>query len=487
MLLALQVIWLKSAYEKAFFDLRRESSQIFRNTIFQLRDSVFVRTIEPSADSMYAVITKLQGNQIDKIQNKISADSTNFKSKTSTVQVFISSSDVGDSLVKSLGPLSRRFQNFNSDGNRNFMIRIAPDTLNLDSLTSYFQKNLLISSIHAIGKVSEIAFRNRSISFSHFPLPMNEEQGREEFIIHEKQKSLFNDTLNTEPTRLNPSKYYRAQLIGIRGILLKEVAPQFLFSVFLTLTILAAFLFMYRNIRTQQKVMMLKNDFISNVSHELKTPIATVSVALEALKDFNATANPVRSKEYISIAQTELNRLSEITDKILRTTVLEERGENSIANEKVDLKNLIKKSCSTLQLLIEKEGAQINIQTPNEDCFVSGSELHLSNVLSNLLENSLKYSIPNQKTVIQIALKIEQKNIQLSIKDNGIGIAEEYKLKIFEKFFRVPTGNLHAVKGYGLGLNYVVNVVKAHNGKIHLTSKLDEGSEFVIIFPKPVQ
>lgn len=483
LLLALQVIWLRSAYEKALYDLRRESSLIFRNTVFQLRDSIFVNTIQPSVDSTFEVISKGQKKRLELLRAEtIKSDSIIFRRRPATVQVYISSSDVSDSLVKSLGPISRKFQSLNRDGNQNFTIRIAPDSLNVDSLTSYFQKNLLTSSIAARSKVYEIKFRHRSISLSRFPLPAPEDHGRGEYHIHEKEKSLFRDTLDTEPARLNPDKYYGAYVAGIRGILLKEITPQFLFSLFLTLTIIAAFLFMYRNIRSQQKLMLLKNDFISNITHELKTPVATVSVALEALKDFDVTANPARSKEYISIAQSELNRLSEITDKILRTTVFEGRGV-TIDNESVDLKDVVEKSSTAMQLLIKKAGAEIAIHKTDDDCAVSGSTLHLINVVSNLIENSLKYTCPDRPALITISLFAEKKVAHLSLKDNGIGIAEEYQQKVFEKFFRVPTGNIHTVKGYGLGLSYVSNVVEAHKGSIKLISTLGEGSEFIITLP----
>lgn len=396
------------------------------------------------------------------------------------VQVYISSSDASDSLVKSLGPISRKIQSLNRDGNQNFTIRIAPDSLNIDSLTFYFQKNLKTSSISASGMVYEIKFRHKALSFSRFPLPVNEDHGRGEYRILEKEKSLFRDTLETEPTRLNPYKYYGAYVIGARGILLKEITPQFLFSLFLTLTILAAFIFMYRNIRSQQKLMAQKNDFISNITHELKTPVATVSVALEALQNFDATANPERNKEYLTIAQQELNRLAELTDKILKTTVFEEQGV-VLESELVNLNTVVSNACSSLKLLLDKANATVTISATRDNFIVTGNGLHLTNSISNLIENAIKYSGEGVK--IDIRLTEENNQVVLSVKDTGIGIAEEYQKKIFEKFFRVPTGNIHKVKGYGLGLSYVANVIAAHKGKVVLNSRLGEGSEFIITLP----
>ena len=238
---------------------------------------------------------------------------------------------------------------------------------------------------------------------------------------------------------------------------------------------------MYRNIRSQQRLMAQKSDFISNITHELKTPVATVSVALEALQSFDVNVHPERSKEYLAIAQQELNRLTELTDKILKTTVFEEQG-SMIDQEIVDLDNATSSACSSLKLLLDKAEAEVKIERSGENFKVKGSTLHLTNSISNLLENSIKYSAG--KVDISIKLHSSPGSVSISVRDQGIGIAQEYQKKIFEKFFRVPTGNIHKVKGYGLGLSYVANVIAAHKGKVEVKSNSGEGSEFIITLPK---
>lgn len=480
LLLVLQVFWLQGAYEKAYYTFRRETNTIFRNTVFQLRDSVFVNTLQSSADTV-PFIHHDNGRRTLQLTNKRSSlepDSFLVRRQAATVQVYISSSDVSDSLIKSLEPITHKIQSFNSN-KQSFTIRIAPDSLSTDSLRVYFQKNLSQASIHVPATIKRIILPNLS-----FPSLPSSSAGdiRWRTDHHEQGQStpVFRDTLDIDPVRLNPNQRYSASLAGIQKILLREIAPQVFFSLFLTLVIFSAFIVMYRNIRSQQKLMALKNDFISNITHELKTPVATVSVALEALQNFDVSADRQRTQEYLAMAQSELSRLSIMTDKILKTTVFEENGID-IENKTIDLEETITSATASLKLLLDKSGAVLECETNGESFLISGSPLHLTNMVSNLIENSIKYS--TEKPTIRISLHKESHSVTLSVKDNGVGIALEYQKKVFEKFFRVPTGNVHTIKGYGLGLSYVKNVVKAHKGTIELRSEKNKGSEFIITFP----
>ncbi|NBW36631.1 MAG: sensor histidine kinase [Cytophagia bacterium] len=478
LLLALQTLWLTNTYEKAYFDLRRDINGVFRNTVYQLRDSVFVSTIQPRLDSVQQH-QQIATSRIEAIQMRtLKPDSMVVRSTASTVQVYISSSDASDSLIKDLQPLTRSLQNRSEKGtNRSFTIRIAPDSLNIDSLRVYFKENLHSFSPNLEPVVKEISSADFPFSFQSsnngFPFRWQHDNSEKHHSV------FFNDSLNTEPVRLNPHIRYSASLAGVRTIIIKEITPQILFSAVLTLTILTAFVFMYKNIRSQQKLMVQKSDLISNITHELKTPVATVSVALEALQNFDVIANPEKSKEYLNIAQHELNRLSAITDNILKTTLLEE-GANNIEKQVVNLDTIVEKTISSLSLLIEKSNASLTFEKSEDTFPVIGNTLHLSNVVSNLVENAIKYSIDQPE--ININLTKSNQTILLSIKDKGPGIAKEYHQKVFEKFFRIPTGNIHNIKGYGLGLSYVSSVMKAHHAKISLISDENKGCEFLLKF-----
>jgi signal transduction histidine kinase len=225
----------------------------------------------------------------------------------------------------------------------------------------------------------------------------------------------------------------------------------------------------------------MKIDFISNITHELKTPVTTVSVALEALRDFKGLENPQTTKEYLDIAQGELNRLTLLTDKILKTAIFENKG-IGFEPEPVDMLKTVDQILHSMKLVFEKQKAKVRFERQGDAFTIVGGSVHLTNVIYNLLDNALKYSggEPN----ITITLQEDQQQVTLRVSDKGIGIPGEYSKKIFEKFFRVPTGDVHNVKGYGLGLSYVQAVIRSHNGSIDVASKPGEGSTFTISLPK---
>jgi two-component system phosphate regulon sensor histidine kinase PhoR len=262
--------------------------------------------------------------------------------------------------------------------------------------------------------------------------------------------------------------------------LYQKISTQLLFSFFLVSVTLLSFILLYRNLRQQQRLTELKNDFINNITHELKTPIATVSVAIEAMRNFNVLDDPERSKEYLEISAGELQRLSLLVDKVLKLSMYEKK-EIELKKQTFDVKELVSQVVATLRLQIEKAHAIVNVETSATDLFIHADKLHITSVVYNLLDNALKYSASNP--VISIWLKKEGDKVQLSVADNGIGIPAAYRDKIFEKFFRVPSGDMHNVKGYGLGLSYVAYVVHRHNGTISVENNLQQGTTFNIKLP----
>jgi two-component system phosphate regulon sensor histidine kinase PhoR len=253
-----------------------------------------------------------------------------------------------------------------------------------------------------------------------------------------------------------------------------------LFSIFLVGVTIVSFVILYKNLLKQQRLAELKNEFIGNITHELKTPIATVGVAIEALKNFNAIRDPQRTKEYLDISSNELQRLSLLVDKVLKLSMFEKK-EIDLQYEMFDLREVVDEVVSSMRLQIEKYHAIVSIaQKGNTN--LEADRLHLLSVVFNLLDNALKYS--KEQPVIEIGLEGDDNTVQLRISDNGIGIAPEYRNKIFEKFFRIPTGNTHNTKGYGLGLSYVAHVVQKHKGKISVDSELGVGTTITISIPK---
>jgi two-component system, OmpR family, phosphate regulon sensor histidine kinase PhoR len=273
---------------------------------------------------------------------------------------------------------------------------------------------------------------------------------------------------------------YQLKLGNVFLLLLQRIGVPILFSFFLIGFTILSFAVLYNNLIKQRRLADIKNEFISNITHELKTPIATVSVAIEALRSFNATIDPAKTKEYLDISAHELQRLSLLVDKVLKLSMFEKK-EMDLQYEPLDLKALVEEVTTSLRLLFERHNATVNIIAEGDTSLV-GDRLHLVSVIFNLLDNALKYS--NTEPDITIFIDGSEEQVKLIITDKGIGIPPEYHDKVFEKFFRVPTGNIHNAKGYGLGLNYVAHVVEKHKGSIKVESIEGEGSNFKITLPK---
>ncbi len=344
------------------------------------------------------------------------------------------------------------------EGGRNQFIQIlykvdsVQDSLKISDIRNEFSK--------------KIAQQNISIPFS---------------ILRYDSLNAYNDSdLSTITIGLAHPVTYKLQLGNTFIYIVNKIAVPILFSVFLVGVTIVSFILLYRTLLKQRRLAELKNDFIGNITHELKTPIATVSVAVEALKNFNALQDRERTKEYLDISANELQRLSLLVDKVLKLSMFE-RKELELKLEPVDLREVVKEVTDSLRLQIEKSRAQVNISATG-DTFLEADRLHLLSVVFNLVDNALKYS--SGEPVIQIVLAGNDQSVQLSVSDNGIGIAPEYQARIFEKFFRVPAGNTHNAKGYGLGLSYVAQVVEKHRGKISVESKLNKGTRIVIDLPK---
>lgn len=250
-------------------------------------------------------------------------------------------------------------------------------------------------------------------------------------------------------------------------------------SLILLALITWCFVFMLNTILKQKRWSMVKNDFISNMTHELKTPIATVSAAIEALKHFQGMEDKTKSLTYLDISQQELKRLNDLVEKVLNVSV-EENEAMALNKEAFSLIDVINEIITRQKI---KGGKEIHIDFQHEisNGIIHADKLHLSNAVTNLIDNAIKYS--GKRVTIIVTLQIKNDQFLLSIKDDGAGIPRHYQQLIFDKFFRVPTGDLHNVKGFGLGLSYVKQVVEKHNGTIKVESEPGKGTTFVIEIP----
>ncbi len=246
------------------------------------------------------------------------------------------------------------------------------------------------------------------------------------------------------------------------------------------LVIILAFYFTVTTIIRQKKLSEVKNDFINNMTHEFKTPISTISLACEVIGDQTVEKTPERMGNYVKMIKEENQRLGILVENVLQTAILD-RGEFKLKISEVDVHAVIRQAINNVRLMVEKKEGEIITELNAGQFIIQADRVHLTNIVYNLIDNALKYS--GEKPVIKVRTKNEGKNMLISVEDNGIGISKENLRRIFEKFYRVPTGNIHNVKGFGLGLSYVKAIAEKHGGTIDVQSEVGQGSTFTIQLP----
>jgi two-component system phosphate regulon sensor histidine kinase PhoR len=261
---------------------------------------------------------------------------------------------------------------------------------------------------------------------------------------------------------------------------IKAMSNVVLPSLILILIIIGIFVFTLQIILRQKKLSQIKNDFINNMTHELKTPISTISLASQMLKD-NSLVHSTSTINHISgVIFDESKRLSSQVEKVLQMAVFNE-GKLKLKFTAIDLNQIISQAASNFEIRLTNSNGTLETSILAENPVINGDEVHITNVIFNLLDNAEKYS----KEIPKIEILTENKGswVIVQIKDYGIGISKENLIQIFERFYRIPTGNVHNVKGFGLGLSYVKRIVEEHHGKIKVESTVGKGTKFRIYFP----
>lgn len=253
-----------------------------------------------------------------------------------------------------------------------------------------------------------------------------------------------------------------------------------LYSSLLLVIIILFFAYTISVIMKQKRLSEIKSDFINNMTHELKTPISTIALSSEVLMKPNISDNPDKLKNYASIINRENLRMQNQVEKVLQIASLE-KDKVELNKTQVDINKLIEEVIATFIPLIEDRNGQIIFNSKAGKSTVNVDETHISNVITNLIDNALKYS--RETPTITIETSNEKGNVTISIKDNGIGMKKDVAALIFDKFYRVPTGNVHNVKGFGLGLHYVKVMTEEHGGKIEVNSIINKGSTFILTLP----
>jgi len=299
----------------------------------------------------------------------------------------------------------------------------------------------------------------------------------------------FNPGENTKlyTTRLFPqdifqqnSNYLRIYFPGQKSFLFKSVGTIGMTSVSLTLIIIGIFIFTLWVIFRQKKLSEIKNDFVNNMTHELKTPISTISLASQMLNDKSIPKEHKNLSHISGIIDTESKRLGVQVEKVLQMAIFD-KGKIKLKPKILDVHEILDSALNNFRLQVKKRGGSLNAELNATSTIIHADEVHINNVFSNLLDNAMKYC--KEFPEISISTRNKKREIIISIEDKGIGISKDNQKRIFEKFYRVPTGNVHNVKGFGLGLSYVKKIVEIHQGNLSVKSEINKGTIFDISLP----
>lgn len=264
------------------------------------------------------------------------------------------------------------------------------------------------------------------------------------------------------------------------SFILRQLSGAIASAIFFVLIIGGAFVYALRTIFRQRKLSEMKNDFVNNLTHEFKTPIASITLAARTLRRLPALQESGKAQDYIDLIDQEGKRLENHVDKVLQMAAID-AGNFALDRQELDIHNLLGEVIHSLQLQFEQQAVKIRTGFTAGITTLSGDRLHLFNVFYNLLDNALKYC--GRGFQLQIRTQLQENQLRVEVEDNGPGIRPEVQGQIFEPFFRPSSGNLHKTKGFGLGLHYVRRLVEAHGGTVSLQSKPGRGCTFSLNFP----
>jgi len=494
-LIAIQLIWLIDLFKEKKLELREKTRVAINNALARMEKAEDSKLIISNIDSLLSCENELTNSakqNVKLIINRIKDDSINkqfvdshfyrtinLKGNSSVSTTVIKMKDVNTKqvIIKSSSITSSNIEKKGADL-QNLFIKMA-----LQSSTNETPISKRFNSL-MFDKFLKEELQNQGIS----PQPcfyISESQSSNSKKIFFKNSSvdsiLVHEILLSMP--LFGSYFFNGNLfidIGYKtssSYLMKQMAGLLTLSVLITLLVSFVMIYIFKRMTSQEKLNQLKSDFINNMSHELKTPIATISLAIDAINNPKVISNKDKVTNYTSIIKEENTKLNQHVEHILQMALLE-KGKVSLNKKRCSLNEIINEAIKSNHLKLEALGATLNFTVNIENAMIIADDLALTNVVSNLIDNSLKYSKDN--CIINIDLKRVEDDFVLTLSDNGIGIGKADLPFIFDKFYRVQSGNQHDVKGTGLGLSYVKSIIDLHGGSIEVISEIGKGSKFII-------
>src|SRR5574344_2186918 len=283
---------------------------------------------------------------------------------------------------------------------------------------------------------------------------------------------------NDPPSKMNILKVHFPARHDYIYSSINFMVPSLIFTIVLLITFVYTLYIVFR----QKKLTEMKNDFVNNMTHEFKTPISTISLAAQMLKDPAVGKSPAMFQHISTVINDETKRLRFQVEKVLQMSMFD-RQKATLKMKEIDANEMIAGVINTFTLKVERYNGKITSSLDAEDSVIFADEMHITNVIFNLMDNAVKYKRADEDLLLDIRTWNEAGKLMISVQDNGIGIKKENLKKVFEKFYRVHTGNLHDVKGFGLGLAYVKKIIQDHKGSIRAESELNVGTKFIIALP----
>jgi signal transduction histidine kinase len=520
----LEFLWLQKSYSEQRTDLQQLVQQSLRSAVAQESNAMMLGALRnnPTLDSLF------KGGELplpfsplfhrEPQSSKIIVERSKDSISRRSIQIIMDSSAQSRVEFRQIQLTTKKIEPLRGGGRNNIQIILGNDTAAFQPyfFTDSMNRETVNTSINYstwnedsinLDRISSLLSTN--FAKSGLPkLPFKLSRIKRTDIVPTEQTAIVATARIFDAPHSRSHNKIGIAVYNFEPFLLKKIMAEAAFALFVFGITAISFWLVYNNFIKQKQLTAIKNAFISNITHELKTPIATVSVALEALQNFDALENRALTKEYLDISRGELQRLSMLVDKVLKLAIFDEK-EPELQLETVNLPDLVQHVADSLRLQFEKNGAIFNlIYNENRDFSINADPTHLTSVVYNLLDNALKYGGKkieininyelNKELELNKKMEINVQNtegsnlinstnysgIYLQIKDDGKGISSEFQDKIFDKFFRVPTDDVHDTKGHGLGLSYVAAVVRLHGGSISVDSEEGLGTTFNVYLPK---
>ena len=463
-------------------DNNSNSVAIFKNPLNLIKEKSY------KSKSIGNIINKIKPNNSEKEKPRASINNLKFTfdenlSKEKIDSMMISAKDFVIEFNSNLDSLNNKKKdsvevlnqitdkkkgfNLNSDGANKvikyFRGKKAADSLKLIKNLKPIFISFLDQSVEyeKIDSLIEIQLQKKGIelttSFHHLKNDTLFHQTKDSLLATEKKY------LRSKSTFVKDNEAFKLVYNNPSIVALKRSSFGIFLSLLLSLAVISSLFYLLKIINQQKELAAIKNDLISNITHEFKTPIATISAAIEAIKNFNVLEDPEKTSKYLSMSSIQINKLHQMVEKLLETAMLDSE-QLVLKKETVDIVDIAEKVVSKYQILAHKK--ELSFSKTLQPCYANIDVFHFENVISNLIDNAVKYG-GNQ---IEMNINSVLNTIEITVVDDGNGIEKNQKEKIFDKFYRVPKGNTHDVKGFGIGLYYCKKIIEKHEGFIGLTS-----------------